>query len=182
MQAVAERRGAPGSSMPPERSRRAGGCRKGLAAAATGILSQTDGSGACRRAAGLTGLILNPAERKLAVLDLDPMRRSSGAIGPVAMHGDHALQPHQAGMPKQVRADLALFEVGQEDTVDARARRRERWSCGSWRHGRARLRTVVLPGSLGCGENSRRAVPGAACSSACRQVSSAIIARGVRQC
>ena len=96
MQAVAERRGAPGSSIPPERSRRAGGSRKGAA----GILSQTHGSGACRRAAGLTGLILNPAERMLAVLDLDPMRRSSGAIGPVAMHGDHALQPHQADVPE----------------------------------------------------------------------------------
>jgi len=33
--------------------------------------------------------------------------------------GNHALQSEQAGVPEQVRADLALLEVGQEDAVDA---------------------------------------------------------------
>ena len=28
------------------------------------------------------------------------------------------LQPHQAGVAEQVRPDLALFEVGQEDAVN----------------------------------------------------------------
>jgi hypothetical protein len=35
------------------------------------------------------------------------------------MRGNHALQPHQAGRPEQVRADLALLEVAEEDAVDA---------------------------------------------------------------
>ena len=35
------------------------------------------------------------------------------------MLGDQALQPHQAGVAEQVRADLALLEVGQKDAVDA---------------------------------------------------------------
>jgi len=42
----------------------------------------------------------------LPVPDLDPVRRSAGAIGPVSMLGDHALQPEQA-----VRAYLSLLKV-----------------------------------------------------------------------
>ena len=32
---------------------------------------------------------------------------------------DQPFQPHQAGVAEQVRADLALLEVAQEDPVDA---------------------------------------------------------------
>jgi hypothetical protein len=31
--------------------------------------------------------------------------------------GDHAHQPHQTSVAEQVRANLALLEVAQEDTV-----------------------------------------------------------------
>jgi hypothetical protein len=43
----------------------------------------------------------------LPVVDLDPVPEPAGA-----MLGDHALQAHQAGVAEQVRADLALLEVG----------------------------------------------------------------------
>ena len=33
------------------------------------------------------------------------------------MLGHHALRAHEADMPEQVRAYLALFEIGQEDAV-----------------------------------------------------------------
>jgi hypothetical protein len=55
----------------------------------------------------------------LLVLDLDPAIGPPAAIAALAMLGNHTLQPHQAGVPKQVRADLALLEVGKEDAVDA---------------------------------------------------------------
>ena len=55
----------------------------------------------------------------LPVLDLDPTIGPAAAIAALAMLGDHTLQPHQAGVPEQVRADLALLEVGQEYAVDA---------------------------------------------------------------
>ena len=35
------------------------------------------------------------------------------------MFRDEALQAHQAGMPKQVRAYLALLKITQEDAIDA---------------------------------------------------------------
>ena len=41
----------------------------------------------------------------LRVLDFDPVPEpSAAAVGALAMLGDHALQPHQAGMAEQVRA------------------------------------------------------------------------------
>jgi len=46
----------------------------------------------------------------LPVLDLDPVLRPPGLIGPVAMLRDEALQPELASLAKQVRPDLALFE------------------------------------------------------------------------
>ena len=65
-----------------------------------------------------TELILHPAERRvLPILDLDPAIGPTTAISALAVLGDQALQPHQAGMAKQVRTDLALLEVGQEDAV-----------------------------------------------------------------
>ena len=57
--------------------------------------------------------------RMLLVLDLDPVRRSAGAIWAIAMLRNHALQPHQARMPEQIRACFALLKVRQEDPVDA---------------------------------------------------------------
>src|SRR5262245_57769531 len=47
------------------------------------------------------------------------MPGAAGAVRPVLVLGDKSLQAHQAGVPKKVRADLALFEIGQEDAVDA---------------------------------------------------------------
>ena len=41
----------------------------------------------------------------------------AAAIEALAVLRDHALQPHQTGVAEQVRADLALLEVAQEDTV-----------------------------------------------------------------
>src|SRR4051812_42880312 len=55
----------------------------------------------------------------LPVLDLDPSRRPAAAIGAVAVPGDQALQPHPAGMTEKVRADLALRELGEVDSIDA---------------------------------------------------------------
>ena len=44
------------------------------------------------------------------VLDLDPVIAPAAAVGALAVLGDQALQPHQAGVAKQVRPDLALFK------------------------------------------------------------------------
>jgi hypothetical protein len=54
----------------------------------------------------------------LAVLDLDPVPETAAAIQTFAMLGDQSLQPEQAGMAEQVGADLALFEIAQEDAVN----------------------------------------------------------------
>jgi hypothetical protein len=53
------------------------------------------------------------------IFDLEQVGRASSTIGAVAMFRDEALQAHQASMPKQVRAYLALLEVTQEDAVHA---------------------------------------------------------------
>jgi hypothetical protein len=55
----------------------------------------------------------------LAGFDVDPVRRAAGTIRPVTMFRDQSLQTHQAGMPEEVGTYLALFKVGQENTVDA---------------------------------------------------------------
>jgi hypothetical protein len=55
----------------------------------------------------------------LSVLDLDPVRRSASTVRPVFVLRYQTLQAHQAGVVEQVGAYLALFEVSQEDTVDA---------------------------------------------------------------
>ena len=55
-------------------------------------------------------LILHAGERwMLPVLDLDPSIRPAAAVGTLAVLANHALQAHQAGVPEQVRADLALL-------------------------------------------------------------------------
>ena len=55
----------------------------------------------------------------LPVLDLDPTRRSAGAIATLAVLRDQPFEPHQAGMAEQIRPDLALFKWRQVDAVDA---------------------------------------------------------------
>jgi hypothetical protein len=57
----------------------------------------------------------------LAVLDLDPVRRPPRTIRPIPELRHQPLQPHQTGMPEQVRADLALLEFGHEYAVDGRS-------------------------------------------------------------
>ena len=79
-----------------------------------------------------TELILHPAERRmLPVLDLDPAIGPAAAIGALAVLGDHALQPQQAGVPKQVRPDLALFEGREMDAVDGARNANPKGLCGS---------------------------------------------------
>jgi len=65
-------------------------------------------------------LIKRPAERwMLPVLVLDPVRRSTRTIRPVAVFRDQPFKPHQAGMPEQVGTNLALLEWRQVDAVNA---------------------------------------------------------------
>ena len=69
-----------------------------------------------RRIDGLRGahrseLILHAAEGgMLPVLDLNPAIESTAAVVALAVLRDQPLQPHQAGVAKQIRPDLALFE------------------------------------------------------------------------
>ena len=63
--------------------------------------------------------IHHPAEsRMLPVLHLDPAIEPAAAVDAVAVLRDQPLQPHQAGVAEQVRADLALLEWRQVDAVD----------------------------------------------------------------
>ena len=55
----------------------------------------------------------------LPVLDLDPVRRPASRDKDSRGVSRPTFQAHQAGMPEQVRADLALLEVAQEDPVHA---------------------------------------------------------------
>ena len=67
----------------------------------------------------LSELIYHPAERRMApVLDLDPAIEPAAAVRAVAMFRDQPLQPHQAGVPEQVRPNLALLERRQVNPVD----------------------------------------------------------------
>ena len=50
-------------------------------------------------------------------LNLHPVWRSAGSIGSVPVFGDQAFQAQHTRMPKQIRSDLALFEVTQEDAI-----------------------------------------------------------------
>jgi hypothetical protein len=52
------------------------------------------------------------------IFDLKPVGRASSTIGALAMFRNQALTPKKAGVAKQVRADLALFEWLQMDAVD----------------------------------------------------------------
>ena len=64
-------------------------------------------------------LIHHPAERRMApVLHFDPAVEPAATVRALAVLGDQPLQPHQAGVAKQVRADLALLEWRKVDAVD----------------------------------------------------------------
>jgi hypothetical protein len=68
----------------------------------------------------LTERIHHPAKRRIRpVLDLDPAIKPTTAIRALTLFRNQPLQPHQAGVPKQVRADFALLERRQVDAVDA---------------------------------------------------------------
>ena len=53
----------------------------------------------------------------LPVLDLDPVLRPAGLIGPIAMLRDQTFEAKLAGLAKQVRSYLALFEGIDEDPL-----------------------------------------------------------------
>jgi hypothetical protein len=46
----------------------------------------------------------------LAVLDLDPVRRTAAAIRPIGVLRDQTLEAHVAGRAKQIRTDRAALE------------------------------------------------------------------------
>ena len=65
-------------------------------------------------------LIPHTGERWMRpMFDLDPAIEPAGAIAALAVFRNRAFEPHQAGVPEQVRTDLALLEVGQENAVHA---------------------------------------------------------------
>ena len=71
-----------------------------------------------RRGRSSTELIQHATERRMrAVLDLDPAIEPAAAI--LAVLRNQSLQSHHAGVAEQVRADLILLEVAQEDAIDA---------------------------------------------------------------
>jgi hypothetical protein len=55
----------------------------------------------------------------IPVLHLNPAVASPAPIDAVTVLRHQPLQPHQAGMAKQLRADLALLERREMDAVDA---------------------------------------------------------------
>ena len=55
----------------------------------------------------------------LPVFHFDPIRRPAGAVWAVAALRNQALQTEVAGSAKEVRPNLALFEVGDENPLRA---------------------------------------------------------------
>ena len=53
----------------------------------------------------------------LLVLDFNPVFRPAAAIGSIGALGDQTLEAELAGLAEQVRANLALLEVADEDAV-----------------------------------------------------------------
>jgi hypothetical protein len=51
------------------------------------------------------------------VLYLDPVGRPAGAVRAIAALGHHALESHLAGRPEQIRADLALLKLADENPL-----------------------------------------------------------------
>jgi hypothetical protein len=50
-----------------------------------------------------------------AALELDPIRRTAGTIGTIPTLGHRTLKTKLAGLAKQVRPNLAQFELTDED-------------------------------------------------------------------
>jgi hypothetical protein len=57
--------------------------------------------------------------RVFPVLDLQPMRLPSAAVGSIPPLRNQTFQTHPARCPKQARPDLALFEWRHEDCQKA---------------------------------------------------------------
>jgi len=53
----------------------------------------------------------------LAVLDLDPVLRSTGTIGPITPLRNQTLKPELARLAKQGRPDFSLLEIAHEDAI-----------------------------------------------------------------
>ena len=51
----------------------------------------------------------------LPVLHLDPVRRTAATVAALSALADNPLQAELAGLPEQVRADLALLVIADED-------------------------------------------------------------------
>ena len=79
-------------------------------------LLENDVAATKRRSGSYTPLELilhAPIGRMLAVLDLDPVLRSSGAILAIRPLRHHVLKAHVARGHEQVRTDFALLEQGE---------------------------------------------------------------------
>jgi hypothetical protein len=64
-------------------------------------------------------LLHHPAKRRMApVLHLDPAIEPAAPVGAVTVLRHQTLQPQLAGMPEQIRPDLALFERRDVDAVE----------------------------------------------------------------
>jgi hypothetical protein len=62
--------------------------------------------------------LLDPLHCRMGgVFHLDPVRRGAGAVGAIAVLRHQALEAELAGLAKQVRADLTLFEGRYEYPV-----------------------------------------------------------------
>ena len=66
----------------------------------------------------VTELIRDAIESVMCpVLDLDPVRRPAGTVWTITAFRNQAFQAHVAGGTKEVGADLALFEIADEDAL-----------------------------------------------------------------
>jgi len=74
----------------------------------------------------------------LPVLHFDPTVETTGTIGAVTVFRNQSLQLHQAGMPEQVRTDLALLERGKVDAIDASGQQPSQVSLAHHRGSRCR--------------------------------------------
>ena len=64
--------------------------------------------------------ILDPRHgRMFWIFHFYPMRGAPSAVRPILVLGDQSFQAHQAGVSEEIRTDLALLEVRQEDAIDA---------------------------------------------------------------
>ena len=64
--------------------------------------------------------ILDPRHgRMFWIFHFYPMRGASSVVRPILVLGNQSLQAQQAGVSEEIRTDLALLEVRQEDAIDA---------------------------------------------------------------